>query len=53
MDLSAEQHCAICLCVRLQKLTTKIVRMMKEAYKVQVLGMSTIFQKHKEFSEGQ
>ncbi len=52
MDLATEQHRATYFCVDLQKSAAEVVQMMKEAYKVQVLGTSTIFQCHKEFSKG-
>ncbi len=49
VDLTAEQHCAIRFCVRLQKSADEMVQIMKEAHKDQVFSMSTIYQWYKEF----
>ncbi len=49
--LAAEQSCVIHFCVKLQKLASEIAQVLKEAYKDQVLGMSIVFQRHKEFLE--
>lgn len=51
-DLKNEICCVACFCHRLSKSAPEIIDTMKEAYKEDCSGESTIFRRHKAFSEG-
>jgi transposase len=51
-DLKNEMRCAVRFCHRLGKSAPETIQMMKEAYKEDCLGESTIFRWYKAFKEG-
>ncbi len=52
MDVSAEQCCVIKFCMRLKKIPSEILALLKEAFGKEMLGDSTIRRWHKAFIDG-